>query len=734
MAKIFYTKMGKDIEIHLNTPHEYKVGHKFYDPLSSSRIVGIDTETIMRGDVSLLKYVQVDTEQGGDVFDIEVSQQNGMEILFTWLLENYGENYKAPSDIKQRSKTTRKNTKKRDGRRVKVTPVILAFFNMDYDLGRLITSIPVFRRNLAYGSDSFTFQYHHYTVEIVYSCLGVACPSFQWYVTDVQKKKVVRLIGFDSTSYFKSSLKRVTASLSDLGVTQKIDQDGDIFTRDWSTNEPSEQEIENFLQYARTDAKAHREIYNAIVTLLTQIDSQIIDRLGSIPSSAPAAAARIMMHKSSLDCWEAPATWVQQIGMDGFKGAISFCCYPGYVDDVGVADISSAYPHVMTLLPNLCTVEYRRVKQGIYHQENYVGRWGVLVISGESFDDMYPPLVSYVEGKQRGIVGKFQKFTATIPEITIGVARGALRVDKIHDGCIMVGSNEGSNLKAFIEYVYQIKSSSDKNSPMYMMAKLLMNSLYGKLIEKRHQFSAIPTIDENGNHMIIPNIEDEKIKVQIKDLYLKEGFEAVEVLVSDYCAQHKIVQMISLAEYLSFNKWESGYYFNSLLAGQITGFTRGKLMAAAHYLGAYFGDTDSLFCDSTKLHTDEWEAFISYLNSVGAITPPNGLGSFEIEAHDCHALLVKKKLYCLVKEDGSIKKMGHHGISGVPGDDLIFSYMKELYEKKSFSYETKPRPTRIKEGLRTGKEIGRFIRKRIKLTLTNNPYQKMDDMGWLHWI
>ena len=405
--------MGQQILIDLKVPDEYKVSHKIYEPVNTDRIVGIDTESIVRSGKLIFKYLQLYSPLLQHCYDLETSVENGLTILFDELMRVYGESYECESDIKQRSKLTRderhkrRNNNGRDGRRQTIKPVILAHFNLDYDLGRIISEVDVFRRNIAYGSNSYTFEYGKYTIEIVYSCIGVACPSFQWFVREPLKKQVIRIVGFDSTSYFKSSLKKVCKALESMGVTQKLDIDGDMFTRDWDKEDetPSDDEIQHFLQYSLQDAKCHMELYNAIVSLLREIDECIIDKIGTIPASAPSAAARIMMHLCSVDKFKSPPIWVQQMGLDAYRGAISFCCKPGIHSSVGVVDISSAYPHVMKMLPDFCSVEYRKITPGQYIHRAFKGVWGVLVVSGESTDSLYPPLVSYEDGKQRGLYG-----------------------------------------------------------------------------------------------------------------------------------------------------------------------------------------------------------------------------------------------------------------------------------------------------------------------------------------
>lgn len=773
MPEIIYHFMGRDIPITLSTPETYKISRTIHKPLSPDRIVGIDTESIKRNGDLRFKYLQLYANEHTLLHDQEQTSEDILEVLFSWLLERYGETFQYPSDIAERSKETRtrrNNGKKsgRDGRKQYLTPVLLAFFNLQYDLGRLIDSNVLFRRIIGYGSDSFKFKFKKYDVEIVYSCLGVACPSFRWIVVDNEKRVGVSIVGFDGTSFFKSTLAEVTRQL---GLTAKIDleEDKDLFSRDWSINPPTSEQLARFEQYSLNDAKCHKEIYDVLAQLLSRIDVQIFDKAGVIPLSAPAAAARVMMHLCEKEEFKAPPIEVQQIGLNSYRGAISFCTQPGYHSNIIVKDISSAYPHVMTLLPDFSKVVYKllapvsgakldkQIKEWSLQYKELNPIFGTVIADFEALDALYPIAVTYADNKQLGIYGRCVRTAITIPELIIAYNSGRCTITRIYSGYVMVGTNENSPLKLFVEkcYALKVKAKAENDEPMYLLAKLLMNSLYGKLVEKRHTTHIIQSL--NHDHLLeVPDIQEKPYIKHVLKTYLEYGAdkaceEAERIAHETYHDNFK--RYILLSELLNDEKWSTGYYFNAIYAAQITGFTRAKLMCASYFTNAVAGDTDSIFLPCEEYGPHKHEFLTDYLNSIGAITPPCGLGSFETELEGASGLILKKKQYYLegiVKEkmtNGSIKiknklKEAHHAIQSVSGKQYekegiktneavklqIKEYLKELYENGSLEYETREKPVSLKAGLQGVFEyddehdkrirqikLGEFIKKKIRL-------------------
>lgn len=84
---------------------------------------------------------------------------------------------------------------------------------------------------------------------------------------------------------------------------------------------------------------------------------------------------------------------------------------------------------------------------------------------------------------------------------------------RIHSGFYVDGPRESSFLRKFVDYFYEIKEREEregrKDSPLYLVAKLLMNALYGKLIEIR--IPSAPILPEYLYSIIYLNPDTTKI-------------------------------------------------------------------------------------------------------------------------------------------------------------------------------------------------------------------------------
>lgn len=729
MSDTFIT--GRDGEkIRLNTPESYTPNTNQHKTIDTCRIVGIDTESIIYKKKLKLKYLQlyIDPLQS---FVNDVEDKCALDILFDTLLYLYGEPYERESRVKQRSKETKKarNENGRDGRRQTLKPILLSFFNMPYDLGRLVDKEEIFTRFVLFGQDALIFTWKDYQIEVIYSVIDGGSPSFQWIVKRPSEKKAVRIYGFDGTNYFLCSLKEAASSLSSMGVPEKLDLDKDLFIRDWYTHPPTKHEQKDFEKYANRDARIHKELYVCVSTILQDIDPYILNKQGLIGMSAGASSWRMIINKSSVDRIIPPKSHFQEMGLKSYYGGISFCLKPGIIEDISIIDIKSAYAHAATLIPAFETAQYKMIDPK-RHDKNFTkDMWGCVCITGETCDSLYPPLVTTVDSHQVGIYGPFQKHWCTIPEIKIGLSRGVLRVDKILAGFTIEGTSEGG-YKSFIEEMTKLKESSPKGGPLYCMAKLMGNSPYGKLIEKRKSVYACPRVTKEGLNTLVYDIKDAAFKRKCQILYIEKGFNAVLCAHEDYLKEHDMLSAEKCPEELYLDVWfqkgalfDSGTYFNAALASQITGFTRAKLMSGASLLHACQGDTDSLFFSGEKPGD-----FYDVLNQWGATTPSHGIGSFDVEASHLQLTAVKKKLYSGVDATGSIIKSGHHTIHQVDGyekSDQPAAYLKiqqELLEKGESTYVSKPKPMKMREAWKRGLTCGLFLSHIMKLKLETNPY------------
>jgi hypothetical protein len=405
----------------------------------------------------------------------------------------------------------------------------------------------------------------------------------------------------------------------------------------------------------------------------------------------------------------------------------------------------------MRWLPDPARATYRRVQPGSFSLSKYRGAWGVLVISGEGLDPDIPAIRVHDRnkgGRLRYVYGKFSRLPVTIPEIVIGVVSGRLRVDRVHDGVIMEGPVETSFLRAYVHMVYAIKEGAEKDSPLYLIAKLLMNSLYGKLIEVREQRRTLLGAD---GLMVIPrwaDLDKSEFREAVRRTYVLDGREGLEALRAEW-AEFPLVPgeppEIFLREVLQSTEYHAGHYFLPLHAAQVTGFVAAKLGLAASVTDALQGDTDSIFTE----HPERMEEYYRLMDAAGYPAPREGLGSFTLDIAGVSGVLVKTKMYSLRRPDGKYKQ-AHHGIirlltpKGRESREYLHSLMLTLVMEGKANYATRSRPARLKSVLR-GKGvknpdgttrklgIGEFYDEARKIALTQDPNTVPAPGGFLRW-
>jgi len=151
-----------------------------------------------------------------------------------------------------------------------------------------------------------------------------------------------------------------------------------------------------------------------------------------------------------------------QMGLNASHAGNSFCIRPGTYKDMVSLDVVSMYGSILSRLPDPVTAKFVDVKNESFNPDKFRGMFGVLLVDGESLDDLHPPIRVIGKTKLRYVFGAFKKQWVTIPELMIGIERGALRIDYVHDGFYMLGSQDTSFIRHSIVRFAKIKNDADK--------------------------------------------------------------------------------------------------------------------------------------------------------------------------------------------------------------------------------------------------------------------------------
>lgn len=712
-------KNGAEIGAHFNGPEVFRAA-KTYDLLPRERVFAVDTESLTSNGRLTTVLTPVHFHDRGVV--VETRDGRGMlHELFAAVFarEGFAEHEARDSRTKQRARRTRKNGSQwRDGDRQSVNPVLSVWFNMPYDFGRLAADVPYILRSVAAGAPSYRIRVSdRFELEVRRMIFGSA-PSFDWRIRDVGAKSIVRMLGIDLTGYWKTSLAKAARAL---GVTEKIDVETQIegvYEKPLESFSPEQWAL--FKLYGLGDVQTTLELYHRTAELLTRVDARVVRRTGVIPASAPGASAKIVFAKAfdchpEIDAWERYPTWADQMGARSYFGGRAFCTRPGIFRRMKTLDLKSAYPLQMALLPDPVTVRMAREHACRYGAEEYMqarfvaryrGRYGVLCVSGRGTDDKMPAFREHDRqrsGRLRYVAGEFKKQWVTIPELVIGMVRGALIIDCVHDGVTMNGTPDQSFLRAGVRDFFAIKEDKENEKALRDLAKLLANSLYGKLIEVVLQdyliaehvpcprFKAHAEICESiallfasaGEPASLDALywgssparsEDARKFFDTCDLKqypdAKRGAEAIAAYVEalEWAGEpSEAGPYISVAEFVRTHKaYKCGQYFMPLYASQVTGATSAMVGLMASCLDAYQGDTDSVHCPlpegvESLTELPGFERYFALMAEAGYASPRrlstgetvNGvpgvdsLGTWEEEtpSPSTESILVRPKVY-----------------------------------------------------------------------------------------
>lgn len=204
---------------------------------------------------------------------------------------------------------------------------------------------------------------------------------------------------------------------------------------------------------------------------------------------------------------------------------------------------------------------------------------------------------------------------------------------KAFDGDFLMGYNfmQERNFEDYIKHFYGMKERAEKKSADYLLAKLSMNSLYGKFGQNPRLFKETRIFKYKK---LSPTIE-----------YGGETWNVVEIISSDLCIAQKTADLkpfLNVAVSASITGAQRAYLFESLWKAS----------------GVCYCDTDSIICDKIE----------------GVKIHPTELGAWDIEARCSKFWLGGKKLYACFDADGKIIK---HASKGARLDPDQFDFLME---------------------------------------------------------
>ena len=177
--------------------------------------------------------------------------------------------------------------------------------------------------------------------------------------------------------------------------------------------------------------------------------------------------------------------------------------------DVSEWDINSLYPHVMQInfFPSgkcVGTSFYKKGKLGIYEVE-------------VTAPDMHLPIIPCKQDKK--LLFPVGQFKTTTTSVEIEYAKKFGYEFKIIKGCYF--TDKEKYFTEFIDDLYKLRQESGKNTVNNTLAKLIMNSSYGKFLIKPDKTNLIFDAEYGARHFRTIELKNKKVELYERDVKLK---------------------------------------------------------------------------------------------------------------------------------------------------------------------------------------------------------------------
>jgi len=716
------------------------------DPIPVDLIYGVDSESLFNN-AGELKTVAIPYYAGMVEECLTYEQINKYANPFESFLNVVFNRHAEPEKGKLKPSATKIRGDgyghDRPGRRGKIPFILLVWYNLEYDIARMFAPESNFWRGVKTGHDGVKLMLGEYEMEIRHHLLFGSAPHFDYIFR--HDGFILEVKALDMWGYWKAGLDNTAKAL---GVVGKKEVDTEVFDRKLETL--SAAEWEDLYTYAKQDANTTREIYLKTAEILSSISMTVFCK-GILPPSAPKAAARICFGGLvGDDLLSSPGDAIQ-CALDGYHGGYVYALRRGYVEGVSVIDRKSAYPTILKMLPDPENVVYHPVYRGTEFK-SLIGKYGFVVASFTETNKQFPCISMFGnDGRTMHPHGTFKNVTISIPELAVGVLMGSVTGVTISDGFYIDGVGDGI-FSDFIDKVYGLKNSAESKSPMYQVAKLLMNALYGKLIEI-HDLES-PLIESADFELIVPDNDDEEYKSALLEAYANEDMMAFE----EICEQYQNGELTTFGQYLSSDVCTVGNYFTPVYASLVTALQRAWVVLVSRSLDSIAGDTDSVFTqmrvNSPIFKTRIIKAdILARQIGIGCVREGEELGDYEVEIDGGSGWISGIKQYYLMNPNGD-PKCAHHTLIK---PDLDYSSLKELPKEKrgkaaaamrteffrgaiktlseghAFSYIGASSPVKLKTSLQRGKDFGVFEKQARKINAKHDDRLNEIGVGVFEW-
>jgi hypothetical protein len=329
------------------------------------------------------------------------------------------------------------------------TEYIIVGFNLQYEWTQIFRSLPLDIRNA-----------REFDISVLLPRRGrirIRAFNNKPYTLTVTMNKNRRVKFIDGYAFITSSLDNVGKVLGFGRKLKKPDKFGKHLIKD-----------PEFIKYAKQDAILTQKLGEYIVKLHKQFDVQTC-------ISAPQYASRVF-RKNFLDRkLDLPEEELEQLGLWAYHGGKNgfYLDKPQIIKKAWFIDIRSAYPEAMAQLPNITRSVWRQHNSYVANTHSI---WHIKAIHRPC---KYHSLQSE-NGEWINTDGIIET-TTTGYEIDVAVKHGDIEILSAY-GYSFEGES-GGPLKEYVDRFYHMKRHASTEGEK-QLAKLLLNSLYGKFFQK----------------------------------------------------------------------------------------------------------------------------------------------------------------------------------------------------------------------------------------------------------
>lgn len=430
----------------------------------------------------------------------------------------------------------------------------------------------------------------------------------------------------DIHNYFSGSLESVAETFN--LKSKKLTRPKDLGTHKYTPQD------KKFVEYAQMDAMLCLEIGEVIIDMHQEFD---------IPFSTSSAnfAEKVFRRKfipegRRIHYPPASASRLAEITYHGGKNGY-YIDNPSVIHNCYEYDFNAAYGYAMYTIPSFMAGRYKQVNRyidsmpGVYEVVGNLKSCPYGIFHDTRFNYFRFPSTQ----KIRAYITSY--------ELEEALRSKEFKIDTCK-GWIWIPDTQDNPIKDYAKYFWEKKNSTPKNDIRYIFYKLLLNSLYGKWIQR--------------NPIRKPRYT-----------YSKGQFTI----------------------HLGGN--QSGGLYNPFIASLITGFTRARLHKAEHYFSAIESSTDSV-------KSRRYDSYSANIKQFGVMQLERlKCKTCDISPKSFTGLFVRNRLNLLMCNKQHVMKCALHGFWGKP------DVLKELWKKKETEYTIERMPL-IREGIKQfGKDL-----------------------------